>query len=625
MKNIVILIFGLICLNTVNAQERKLRKTKELIFENRITEADAVVSELLLKYPTMPPVLYFSSLIDLQLNRSLDSIYQKVKFGNKNLINLRYVNNHSDSVDLGFTKEEFQKLKSQIEDFAFNRYYKNASSIDSLELFKEKFDARNLQIQHIDKRVCEIASKFALNSNDITVLRDFVINHKNCVEINLVRAKIEEFDWRLAKKYNTYKSYELFSNQYPVSIYKDSVSYALECLDWASVLYKDSLQLYKAFASKYPNSKFTVIAVNKIDTLQWLPVSSTGSLSDLENFVRLYPKSNFIRQAKDSIVKLEWFAIALTEDLDVVGRFLDKFPKSAYENYALKRQDDLLWSKYDKSAKDLEEYLGKCRLCKYEDVATEKLSVFSWNQIKNTQDTVALNGFISRFPASSKLKDAIAARDQVRRNLNIVELKKIFSIISRDSVETESYLVKQAPFNSAILTTAKNGDKTINILDQVFKSPNMEVCDCPENQYYYAGYSKIFQCHVVLDQESYIDYDYLLIDNDGNINKLSSSYRNFADLVMSGYDEAKLIAVEVGGDAIVGFRVVSWKKGEIDFSVESNYFDFGTNGGIERIYFLKPNLIKVNAFIYGADGNAKPFEADFVFDYSLKVWKHLKK
>ena len=88
----------LLTIHSAFGQDRKLRKVKELLVEKKNSEADEIIKELTDKYPTLPAVLYYSSLVDLQLNRSLDSIYEKIKFGNKNLTNSRYVNNNSDSV-----------------------------------------------------------------------------------------------------------------------------------------------------------------------------------------------------------------------------------------------------------------------------------------------------------------------------------------------------------------------------------------------------------------------------------------------------------------------------------------------------------------------------------------------
>jgi TolA-binding protein len=625
MRRLLIIILVLLSIHSAYGQDRKLRRVKELLVEKKNSEADEIIKELIDKYPTLPTVLYYSSLVDLQLNRSLDSIYQKMKFGNKNLTNLRYVNNNSDSAELGFTKEEFQRFKQQIEGLAFDRYYKNAKTTDSLQLFIAKFDVSNTQRGYIENRICDISARFALTSVDVSVLRDFINNHKNCVELKMVESRLLALNWQSAKKFNTYKSYEMFAQENPSSIFGDSIKMAIEILDWEKTQFNDSISSYESFILKYPSSKFNNIASDKIDTLRWLPISTSGTLSELHDFVTRYPQSQFNKQAKDSIVKLEWFSIALTKDIEPVNRFLEKYPNSNYEIQARNRQDELLWGNCNKPIlSELKLYVDKCVLCGHKDEALEKISVLEWTSVKNTNDTNLLNLFIKTYPKSSKLKDAIERREQFIKQFDLLELKKIFYIIPRDSFETEDFLSHKAPNNSVSVNIAKNGDRTIQIFSQKYESPNMEVCDCPENQFNYQGYSKLLKCHVIIDQEGYIDYQYIIIGDDGSSKKLNPSIRHFSDITILDAGQLRLISADIGGDAIMGFKVLKWKLGEIELTEESEYFDFGKNGGIEKISFVTPSRIKVNAFIYDTKGMAKPFETEFIYDDNLKLWKHLK-
>jgi hypothetical protein len=626
MRRLLITILVLLTIHSAYGQDRKLRRVKELLVEKKNSEADEIIKELTDKYPTLPIVLYYSSLVDLQLNRSLDSIYQKMKFGNKNLTNLRYVNNNSDSAELGFTKEEFQRFKIQIEGLAFDRYYKNAKTTDSLQLFIAKFDASNYQRSYLENRICDISARIALSSVDASVLRDFVNNHKNCVELKLVESRLLALNWQSAKKFNTYKSYEMFAQQNPSSIFGDSIKMAIEILDWEKTQFNDSISSYESFILKYPSSKFNNIASDKIDTLRWLPISTSGTLSELNDFVTRYPQSKFNKQAKDSIVKLEWFSIALTNDIETVNSFLGKYPNSSYEIQARNCQDKLFWGIYNKPIfLELKLYLDKCVLCGHKDEALEKISLLDWTSVKNTNDTNSLNLFIKTYPISSKLKDAIERREQIIKQFDLLELKKIFNIIPRDSFETEDFLSHKAPNNSVSINIANNGDRTIQIFSQKYESPNMEVCDCPENQFYYQGYSKLLKCHMIIDQDGYIDYQYIIIGDDGSSNKLNPSIRHFSDVTILDAGQLRLISSEFGGDAIMGFKVLKWKRGEIELTEESEYFDFGKNGGVEKISFVTPNRIKVNAFIYDTKGMAKPFETEFIYDNNLKLWKHLKR
>jgi hypothetical protein len=626
MRRILITLLALLIIQSACGQDRKIRKVKELLVEEKNGEADLIITELTAKYPTLPIVLYYSSLVDLKLNRSLDSIYQKVKFGNKNLTNLRYVNNNSDSAELGFTKEVFQRLKLQIEGLAFDRYYKNAKTVDSLQLFIAKFDVSNSQRSYVENRICEILATIALSSVDLSVLRDFINNYKNCVELKLVESRLLLLNWQSAKMFNTYKSYEMFVQQNPNSIYSDSIKRAIEILDWERAQFVDSISSYESYMSKYPNSEFNNIAINKVDTLRWLPVSTMGSLRELQDFVVRYPQSQFNKQAKDSIAKLEWFSIALTNDIETVNRFLEKYPNSNYEIQARNRQDDLLWDIHNKPfLLELKLYVDECTQCGHLDEALEKISLLEWNSLKNTIDTNLLNLFVKTYPKSSKFKDVIERREQIFKQFDLLELKKIFNIIPRDSFETEGFLSQKAPKNSVTISNSPSGDKTINLLGQRYESPNMDVCECPENQFQYEGYSNLLKCHVIMDLDGYTDYEYIIVGDDGYTKKLNLGFRHFSDITMLDAGQLRLISSEIGGDAIMGFKVLKWRLGEFDLTEESMYFDFSKNGGIETITFLTPNLIKVNAFIYDTKGMAKPFETEFIYENNLKSWKHLKR
>lgn len=626
MIRILTTLLALLIIQNAYGQDRKLKKVRELLVEEKNGEADILITELTAKYPTMPIVLYYSSLVDLKLNRSLDSIYQKVKFGNKNLTNLRYINNNSDSAELGFTKEEFQRFKQKIEDIAFDRYYRNAKTIDSLQLFITKFDASNSQRRYLENRICAVSAKIALSSTDASVLRVFIDNYKGCGELKLVESRLLLLNWQSAKKFNTYKSYEMFVQQNPNSIYSDSIKRAIEILDWERAQFVDSISSYESYMSKYPNSEFNNIAINKLDTLRWLPVSTMGSLRELQDFVISYPQSQFNKQAKDSIAKLEWFSIALTNDIETVNRFLEIYPNSNYEIQARNRQDDLLWDIHNKPfLLELKLYADKCRQCGHLDEALEKISLLEWNSLKNTIDTNLLNLFVKTYPKSSKLKDVIERREQIFKQFDLLELKKIFNIISRDSFETEVFLSQKAPKNSVTISNSPSGDKTINLLGQRYESPNMDVCECPENQFQYEGYSNLLKCHVIMDLDGYIDYQYIIVGDNGYTKKLNPGIRHFSDITLLDAGQLRLISSEIGGDAIMGFKVLKWKLGEFDLTEESMYFDFSKNGGIETITFLTPNLIKVNAFIYDTKGMAKPFETEFIYENNSKSWKHLKR
>ena len=647
MRRLLITILVLLTIHSAYGQDRKLRKVKELLVEKKNSEADEIIKELTDKYPTLPTVLYYSSLVDLQLNRSLDSIYEKIKFGKKNLSNLRYVNNNSDSVELGFTKEEFQRFKVEIEGLAFDRYYKNSKKIDSLQLFIANFDVSNTQRSYIENRICEISARFALTSVDVSVLRDFINNHKNCVELKLVESRLLVLNWQSAKKFNTYKSYEMFAQQNPSSIFGDSIKMAIEILDWEKTQFNDSISSYESFMLKYPSSKFNNIASNKVDTLQWLPISTSGTLRELHDFVTRYPQSQFNKQAKDSIVKLEWFSIALTNDIETLNRFLEKYPNSNYEIQARNRQDELLWGNCNKPILlELKLYVDKCVLCGHKDEALEKISVLEWNSVKNTNDTNSLNLFIKTYPKSSKINDAKFENEELINKSSYIETRKIFGIQERDSIENEEYWIKKA-INKKVVVDMTDRQKPVLIIDGVqFESDLAINKDGDGNtigvdpdhylDYEYAGYSKILESHVISVLQYEFQY-YMLVNNSypkgisvddiikGQIEQIRAEQfygaLKIQDIVLDKNKTIKWIIAPSEPGGLYGFIVLKTIIGSAIFSSHSEYFNFEKFGqNLDSVKFLNANQIR-----YSGYQQDKIFSGYFNYNSKINQWQVLKK
>jgi hypothetical protein len=409
------LLFLILDVTNLQAQERKLKKIRELLAEQKKIEATELISELSGKYSNYPPVLYYDAVVDFQNGISLDSVYLKVKNCKRSVVNTRYLNNKSDSTELGFTIQELHRLKAEVENLAFDKFYKFSKSIDSLVLFKTKFEANSNQIKYISDRTCELTSIIVLQSEDRQILKNFISNFEDCSQLNLVKLRLLRIDWTAAKTFNTYKSYELFELEYPKSIFEDSVKMAIELLDWERTLFTDSMSNYTLFMSKYPHSRYLTQAKNKIDSLIWFPISNTGTKDQLRGFISQFPNSRYVNDARDSLIRLSWFEIALTNDLISVNNFLIEFPNSKYENQALKRQDALMWNTVSQNSEEsINDYLNHCNQCDFKESAYEKLSVLLWEKIRTSNDTSVLNNFLYQFPNStlrdvaSKKKNALA-------------------------------------------------------------------------------------------------------------------------------------------------------------------------------------------------------------------------
>ena len=647
MRHLLITILVLLTIHSAYGQDRKLRKVKELLVEKKISEADEIIKELTEKYPTLPTVLYYSSLVDLQLNRSLDSIYQKMKFGKKNLSNLRYVNNNSDSVELGFTKEEFQRFKVEIEGLAFDRYYKNSKKIDSLQLFIANFDVSNTQRSYIENRICEISARFALTSVDVSVLRDFINNHKNCVELKLVESRLLVLNWQSAKKFNTYKSYEMFAQQNPSSIFGDSIKMAIEILDWEKTQFKDSISSYESFMLKYPSSKFNNIASNKVDTLQWLPISTSGTLRELHDFVTRYPQSQFNKQAKDSIVKLEWFSIALTNDIETLNRFLEKYPNSNYEIQALKRFDDLLWKSTNIAVvESLEVYLNSCKNCGFKEDAWEKLSLIEWEKIKGSQDTIVFTYFLSQFPKSTKVEKASKWKAELLEEIEFKVARKVHRFDPSDSFETEDYWIEKHGGGMVKKYYDSDSNEVIEILGKRFVTMiDWEYLEQTQNEfveYDYCGFSKIVNLHIIF-RSGINEGNLFYISNNGEVIIESDLLRsriipynfqtaaNDLDLeylvdVVKVDNKLRWIGAASGGESWSGFAILNSQIGIAKFYQESETYNFTKyNQSLGEMNFVNFHQCAFSGEQYFSNGSFKNFNGVFNYNKSLNQWQLLKK
>lgn len=648
MRRLIISLVALLTIHSAFGQDRKLRKVKELLVEKKNSEADEIIKELTDKYPTLPTVLYYSSLVDLQLNRSLDSVYEKIKFGNKNLTNSRYVNNNSDSVELGFTKEEFQRFKLQIEGLAFDRYYKNAKTTDSLQLFIAKFDASNYQQSYLENRICDISARFALSSMNLSVLKDFIDNHKNCVELKLVESRLLTLNWQSAKKFNTYKSYEMFAQQNPNSIFSDSIKRAIEILDWEQTQFNDSILSYEFFMSKYPSSKFNNIASNKIDTLRWLPISTSGTLRELDDFVTRYPLSQFNKQAKDSIVKLEWFSVAITGDIRSVENFLKKFPNSYYEVQALRRFDDLLWKATNIAAvESLEGYLKSCKNCVYKDDAWEKLSLIEWEKIKGSKDTIVFTYFLSQFPKSTKVDKASQRKAELLEEIEFKVARKVHRFDLCDSFETEDYWIEKHGGGMVKKYYDSDSNEVIEILGKRFVTMiDWEYLERTQNQlveYDYHGFSKLVNSHIIFRSEIE-DWEDIYVSNNGEVVSESDLLKtrivpnNYQLTNSNGWELNHLVDVVkvdnklrwIGGayvgSNVSGFAILNSQIGIAKFYQESETYNFSKYyQAINEVKFISFHQCAFSGEQYLSNGSSKNFNGVFNYNKSLNQWQLLKK
>jgi hypothetical protein len=332
-KILIALFFISVSINSFS-QVKKLKKVNELILIQDYIQAESLILKVLDKENNLPSALYFSAIIDFKTGKSIDSINKKLSICESLLKSRKYEEYIDDSIDLDFNKKNLEQLKFQVRNFAFENYYKNSSKIDSLILFTKKFIPSDTQKSYIEQRICIIASENAINKNVRVDYIDFINNYSNCSQLNNVRFKLEQLDWKMANNSKNVSAYKTFLSNYPNSIFYDSAIKKIEFFEWQEVLFKDSIKSYYNFINSRPNSPYVNLAKNNHDKLLWEKARNSNDSFIVVSYLNNCFECKNKVEALEILANIEWFFIKKSLDINLLNYFIAKYPNSKLKEKA---------------------------------------------------------------------------------------------------------------------------------------------------------------------------------------------------------------------------------------------------------------------------------------------------
>lgn len=334
MKKILIALFFIGLTTNSFSQVKKLKKVNELILIQDYNQAESLLLKILDKDNDLPSALYFSAIIDFKLGRPIDSVNSKLWVCETLLKNRKFEDYITDSIDLDFNKKSLDQLKSQVRNFAFFKYYKNSTKIDSLILFTKKFIPSDSQKLLIEDRICFLTSENVIKSNDRNNYIDFLNNYSNCPQIAIIKFKLEELDWDLTINSNEIHTFRSFLLNYPKSIYYDSAIKKIDFLEWQEVLYKDSIQLYFNFIDSRPYSSYIQLAKDKHDKLLWEKAKSSNDTLIVRSYLNDCYDCKHKDDANEILANIEWVFLKKSLDINGLTDFIGKYPNSKLKENA---------------------------------------------------------------------------------------------------------------------------------------------------------------------------------------------------------------------------------------------------------------------------------------------------
>jgi hypothetical protein len=398
-KHFSLLIYAIILVNTSLAQEKKIKKVQELISTKEYNSANDVISKILEKKPDLSSALFYSAVVEFKLGKSADTILTKL---NSCAIYFESATKEqciSDSMNYDYTKSRLELMMYELSDFAYNNYYKSSNNIDSINQFKSKFKITEAKRKNINDRICQIAANNITNISAREVLLNFIQNYKECTQLELVKSKLQQLDWQVAKNINTKSSYLTFESNYPLSIFSDSVSEKIEILTWSNVLKNESLESLLNYIDKNPKSSFLTIAKLKYDTLLWQNSNLKLDTTSMMQYVNNCKVCEFKNQALDNVANIEWGSIANSSDTIAINNFMKKWPNYSKLEVVKKYKNSL---KYDTVKKD-----NTIISIQESDVWTQKLTLYDKSKSKYLRTKVYSNG-------------SIGVIDRISQNINVL-------------------------------------------------------------------------------------------------------------------------------------------------------------------------------------------------------------
>jgi hypothetical protein len=353
MKNIknqlLLILFTTILVNTTFAQEKKIKKVQELISDHDYNNANDIILKILEKNPNLSCAKFYSAVLDFKQGKSTDTVLKKLNSCELYFQSITKEQCISDSISFGYTKLKLELMMFELSTFAYDNYYKLSNTIDSLNQFKSKYKITESQKKYVNDRICQIAANKITNNSEREVLINFIQNYIDCTQLGLVKSKLEELDWKVAKNAHTKLSYLNFKSNYPLSVFSDSISEKIELLTWNEVFKKDSIESYLNYIENHPKSSFLTIAKLKYDTLLWQKSCFKLDTSSMMQYINNCKLCEFKIQALDNLANIEWGSIANSADTNTVNIFIKKWPNYSKIEIVQKRKNQLLYDNFHKN------------------------------------------------------------------------------------------------------------------------------------------------------------------------------------------------------------------------------------------------------------------------------------
>jgi outer membrane protein assembly factor BamD (BamD/ComL family) len=243
------------------------------------------------------------------------------------------------------------EAKQLIEDIKYN----HAISIDTVISYKKYLDEYpdGKYAHDAAKRIDEKEFSDLLNSRNIELLVEHLINEANEKRTGLVKNRIEELYFTKADKIDNdveaIKMHEEYLRKYPDGQYAREAEVKIEGLSFDIATRTDTKEGYRNFLKEYPQSKHYKEAIDAIEVLDFNVALTEHTPESFGNFLVTYPDGEFASEARN---RIEEIAFKKAKDLDTIEAyegFVKSYPNSMLVNDATK----ILEAKYFEAASQI--------------------------------------------------------------------------------------------------------------------------------------------------------------------------------------------------------------------------------------------------------------------------------
>ena len=338
-------LFFTICFSMVNSlfsQERKLNKSMEYIQSKEFDKAEEIISNLLIKTPLNPSILYVKSLLigSQSFNKyNIDSAFIFYSKAVEEAQKLEVKSQADICTDFKLCLSKAQFVKDSIAIVAFNSY-KLQNSIEKMQQFNRIYDGTS-SIPISNSFIEELYFKIAQQTNTTEGYNEFLKRYPNSSRKELVANKINEIEYQRAVTLNTKTEYQKYLLEYPKSSYCSEIRQKIEDIDLEKLKSSKSLMDYEDFLKNYPNSRNLKQVLGLFENSYYDQVIKQRDITSLNVFKTRYPYSKFLKEVNEIICEITFDQVKQTNTRTAYKEFVRLFPKSKFEEEAQKRIAEL--------------------------------------------------------------------------------------------------------------------------------------------------------------------------------------------------------------------------------------------------------------------------------------------